>query len=113
MKWSEDADSAIKKIPFFVRKKVKKKVEDFAEQKGKTIVELSDVNELKQSFLSKGGMEKEIKKRMEWWYNLKKSIRQKPKSSPVAKTNSNRKTNREAQARQNGLERRGDLGFRI
>jgi len=61
MKWSEDADSAIKKIPFFVRKKVKKKVEDFAEQKGKTSVELSDVNELKQSFLSKGGMEKEIK----------------------------------------------------
>ncbi|MDA3789071.1 MAG: 4Fe-4S binding protein [Desulfobacula sp.] len=61
MKWSEDADRALKKTPFFVRKKVKRKVEDFAEQKGKTSVELSDVNELKQSFLSKGGMEKEIK----------------------------------------------------
>jgi len=61
MKWSEDADRAIKKIPFFVRKKVEKKVEDFVEQKGKRSVELSDVTELKQKFLSKGGMEKDIK----------------------------------------------------
>jgi len=61
MKWSRDADRAIKKVPFFVRKKVKKKVEDFVEQKGKTSVELSDVTELKKQFLSKGGMEKDIK----------------------------------------------------
>jgi len=61
MKWSEDADSAIKKIPFFVRKKVEKKVEDFVKKKGETSVELSDVNELKKKFLSKGGMEKDIK----------------------------------------------------
>ena len=61
MKWSRDADRAIKKIPFFVRKKVKKKVEDFVEQKGRACVELSDVNELKKKFLSKGGMEKDIK----------------------------------------------------
>ena len=61
MKWSRDAENAILKVPFFVRKKVKKKVEDFVGQKGKTSVELLDVNELKQSFLSKGGMEKEIK----------------------------------------------------
>ncbi len=61
MKWSRDADKAIKKVPFFVRKKVKKKVEDFVEQKGKTSVELSDVTELKKQFLSKGGMEKDIK----------------------------------------------------
>jgi len=61
MKWSRDADRAIKKVPFFVRKKVKKKVEDFVGQKGKSSVELSDVNKLKQNFLSKGGMEKDIK----------------------------------------------------
>jgi len=61
MKWSRDADKAIKKVPFFVRKKVKKKVEDFVEQKGKASVELSDVTELKKKFLSKGGMEKDIK----------------------------------------------------
>lgn len=61
MKWSEDADRSIQKIPFFVRNKVKKKVEDFAEQKGKKSVELADVNELKKTFLAKGGMEKHIK----------------------------------------------------
>lgn len=61
MKWSNEADIALKKIPFFVRKKVEQKIEAHAEQKRKTILELSDVNELKQKFLSKGGMEKEIK----------------------------------------------------
>ncbi len=61
MKWSDDADKAIKKVPFFVRKKVKKKVEDYAARKGKPVVELIDVNELKNKFLSKGGMESEIK----------------------------------------------------
>ncbi len=61
MIWSKEADLAIKKVPFFVRKKVRKRVEDFAGQKGKKSVELSDVNELKKRFLSKEGMEKEIK----------------------------------------------------
>jgi anaerobic sulfite reductase subunit C len=61
MKWSEEAEKAIKKVPFFVRKKVKKKVEAFAGQNGKSFVALSDVNELKKKFLSKGGMEKDIK----------------------------------------------------
>ena len=61
MKWSDRADNAIKKVPFFIRKKVKGKVEKYVEQKGKTCVELSDVNELKKQFLSPHGMEKEIK----------------------------------------------------
>ena len=61
MKWSTQADQAMQKVPFFVRKKVKKRVEAYAEQKGKISVDLSDVNELKKKFLSKGGMEKEIK----------------------------------------------------
>lgn len=61
MKWSEQADAAIKKVPFFVRKKVKKKVEAYVQQRAKQCVELSDVEALKQNFLSKGGMEKEIK----------------------------------------------------
>ena len=43
MKWSEEADDAIKK-------KVKKKAGAFAGQKGKTSVELSDVMELKKNF---------------------------------------------------------------
>ncbi|MCP4669732.1 MAG: 4Fe-4S dicluster domain-containing protein [Desulfobacula sp.] len=61
MKWSEEAEKAVKKVPFFVRKKVKKKVESFVEKKGKRFVQVSDVNELKKKFLSKGGMEKDIK----------------------------------------------------
>ena len=61
MKWSEEAEKAIKKVPFFVRKKVKKKVEAFVEEKGNSFVQLSDVNALKKKFLSKGGMEKDIK----------------------------------------------------
>lgn len=61
MKWSDEADNAIKKVPFFIRKKVKGKVEKYVEQKGGKYVELSDVNELKKKFLSPGGMEKEIK----------------------------------------------------
>ena len=61
MKWSKEADTAIKKVPFFVRKKVIQKVEDHARQKGKTWVELSHVEDLKKKFLSTGGMEKEIK----------------------------------------------------
>lgn len=61
MKWTKDAETAIKKVPFFVRKRVKKRVETHAGQKGKVVVELSEVNELKEKFLSKGGMEKEIR----------------------------------------------------
>lgn len=61
MKWSVRADNAIKKAPFFIRKKVRAKVEKYVEQKGKTCVDISDVNELKKQFLSPGGMEKEIK----------------------------------------------------
>lgn len=61
MRWSVDAEQAIKKVPFFVRKKVRKKVEAYAAQKGKGSVDLNDVTELKQKFLSKGGMESQIK----------------------------------------------------
>ncbi len=61
MKWSDDADKAIKKVPFFVRKKVRKKVEAFVEQNGKHYVDISDVNALKKKFLSRGGMAKDIR----------------------------------------------------
>ena len=61
MKWAGEAEAAIHKVPFFIRKKVIQKVEDHVGRKGKAWVELSDVEELKKKFLSKGGMEKEIK----------------------------------------------------
>ncbi len=61
MKWSDEAEHAVKKIPFFVRKKVKARVEEFVEQNGGQCVELSHLIELKKRFLSPAGMEKEIK----------------------------------------------------
>ncbi len=60
MNWDEDAKAAIKKVPFFVRKKVKKRVEDYALGKGEQKVTLAHVTALKKKFLSKGGMEKEV-----------------------------------------------------
>jgi len=59
--WEKDADAAIKKVPFFVRKKVRKRVEKFVADKGRDRVTLGDVQALKKKFLSKGGMESEIK----------------------------------------------------
>ncbi|MCM2283586.1 MAG: 4Fe-4S dicluster domain-containing protein [Desulfobacula sp.] len=61
MRWSREAEAAIQKVPFFVRKKVIQRVEAHVMQSGKAQVELSDVDELKKKFLSKGGMEKEVK----------------------------------------------------
>ena len=61
MIWEKEADAAIKKVPFFVRKKVRNRVETFVSDKGGDRVTLKDVQALKKKFLSKGGMEKEIK----------------------------------------------------
>ncbi|WDP84274.1 MAG: sulfite reductase [Desulfobacter sp.] len=61
MIWEQDAQTAIKTVPFFVRKKVKKRVETFVEDRGRERVVLADLLALKKKFLSKGGMEKEIK----------------------------------------------------
>lgn len=61
MKWSPDADAAIHKVPFFVRKRVRKKVETKVREAGKHRVTLSDVQALKRQFLAKGGMEKHIR----------------------------------------------------
>ncbi len=61
MKWAPQAEVAIKKVPFFIRKKVTQKVEAYAQGRGKSQVDLEDVISLKKQFLSKGGMEKEVK----------------------------------------------------
>jgi dissimilatory sulfite reductase (desulfoviridin) alpha/beta subunit len=60
MKWDPKAEAAIKAVPFFVRKKVRKRVEAHAQNRGKQAVGLEDVTSLKKQFLSKGGMEKEV-----------------------------------------------------
>ena len=43
MKWTDEAEAAVKKVPFFVRKKVRARVEKEATDTGKTSVALSDV----------------------------------------------------------------------
>ena len=61
MIWSEEAKNAVGKAPFFIRNRIRNKVEEFAKDRGKTRVDMDDVNDLKQQYLSKGGMQKEIK----------------------------------------------------
>ncbi len=61
MIWEADADTAVRQVPFFVRKKVRKKLESFVKDKGRDRVTLDDVRTLKRKFLSKGGMESQIK----------------------------------------------------
>jgi len=59
MKWSSEAEAAIQKVPFFVRKKVRKKVEQYARDKGRARVGIGDVNAAKKKFTA--SMSNEIK----------------------------------------------------
>ena len=59
MQWTSDAEAAVKKIPFFVRKRVRARVETEARQAGKKVVSLVEVNATKQNYLQ--GMKSEVK----------------------------------------------------
>jgi dissimilatory sulfite reductase (desulfoviridin) alpha/beta subunit len=59
MEWSKDADESIQKVPFFVRKRVKARVEKEAKTAGKKVVSLADVKATQARYLS--GMASEIK----------------------------------------------------
>ncbi len=59
MQWTPEADAAIKKVPFFVRKKVRARVEAEARQAGKHSITLAEVNATQKRFLT--GMASEIK----------------------------------------------------
>jgi len=59
MKWTPEAEDAIKKVPFFVRKEVRLRVEKEAENEGKNVVTLNDVKATKARYLSK--MSSEVK----------------------------------------------------
>ena len=59
MKWTDPAEAAIKKVPFFVRKKVRARVETEAAQAGKSEVSLSDVKATQAGYLKK--MSSEVK----------------------------------------------------
>ncbi len=59
MKWTPEAEKTIKKVPFFVRKKVRVRVENDARNKGKELITLDDVNATKTAYLTK--MSSEVK----------------------------------------------------
>lgn len=59
MQWTFEAEAAIKKVPFFVRKRVRARVEDEARKENKSTVTLAEVNATQKRFLT--GMAKEIK----------------------------------------------------
>jgi len=59
MKWTAEAEAAIKKVPFFVRKKVRARVENEATAAGKKVVSIEDVKATQRRFLTK--MSSEVK----------------------------------------------------
>ena len=59
MKWTLEAEAAVKKVPFFVRKKVRSRIENEAAKAGKKTVSLADVKATQARFLS--NMSSEIK----------------------------------------------------
>lgn len=59
IQWQPEAEAAIKKVPFFVRKRVKARVEEEALRNGKTVVTLAEVNATQKRYLS--GMASEIR----------------------------------------------------
>lgn len=59
MKWTDEAEEAAKKIPFFVRKRVRGRVEKEASKAGKRVVTIAEVKATQKRYLS--GMASEIK----------------------------------------------------
>ncbi len=59
MKWTTEADEAIKKVPFFVRNKVRGTVEREALRQGRRQITLAEVESTRKRYLS--GMQSEIK----------------------------------------------------
>ena len=59
MKWTPEAEAALKQVPFFVRKRVRARVENEACDAGRDRITLSDVKATQARYLS--GMQSEIK----------------------------------------------------
>ncbi len=59
VKWTDEAERAVKKVPFFVRKKVRARVEQEADSEGKRVVTIHEVRASQKRYLS--NMESEIK----------------------------------------------------
>lgn len=61
MRWSEEAEKAIGKVPFFVRKKVRGQIEKEAARAGAGQVTIEHVETCRRRFLAGGQMEKEAR----------------------------------------------------
>jgi dissimilatory sulfite reductase (desulfoviridin) alpha/beta subunit len=59
MKWTKEAEDAVSKVPFFVRKRVRKRVEEEAGRTGAGEVTLEHVKTCQQRFINR--MEEEVK----------------------------------------------------
>jgi dissimilatory sulfite reductase (desulfoviridin) alpha/beta subunit len=59
MKWTKEAEDAVSKVPFFVRKRVKKRVEEEAQRCGSKKVHMEHVQSCQKRFLK--NMEDEVK----------------------------------------------------
>jgi dissimilatory sulfite reductase (desulfoviridin) alpha/beta subunit len=59
MQWTVEAEAALKNVPFFVRKKVRSRVEKEAAEDGKTVVDIEAVKTTQKRYLS--GMAAEVK----------------------------------------------------
>ncbi len=59
--WTEEAEKAVGRVPFFVRKKVRGYVEEEAARRGAERVGIEHVEACRKRFLSGSGMEKEIR----------------------------------------------------
>ncbi len=51
MKWDEKAEAMLARVPFFVRKMAREKVESYVEERGRDVVTPSDVEEARKGFL--------------------------------------------------------------
>lgn len=52
MKWTPEAEAAVKKVPFFVRKKVRLRIEKEAAETGKTTVGIDNVKATQKRYFS-------------------------------------------------------------
>ena len=59
MEWTPEAEKAVKKVPFFVRKRVRSRVEKEAAAEGKPVVTLAEVKATQRHYLN--NMEKEMR----------------------------------------------------
>jgi anaerobic sulfite reductase subunit C len=51
MKWTEEAEKAVSRVPFFVRKRVRRKVEEEAERRGSRLVTIEHLRDCQKRFL--------------------------------------------------------------